>query len=137
MNCLFQTVSKFNENKDMGSNVVFQTATNMTFPNLTVCHTRYFDKARMAGIVLVTCTRFFTLHTLPNILAYGVNDTLASYMTSILDSGYLKQYRSYESSTSIGEMYVMGQNDSEHQLNRILHANNFTLLELFEALAVR
>ena len=54
MNCLFQAVSKFNENKDMGSNVVFQTATNMTFPNLTVCHTRYFDKARMSGKVLVT-----------------------------------------------------------------------------------
>ena len=58
-------------------------------------------------------------------------------MTSILDSGYVNQYLTFASSTSIGEMYVMGQNDSEHQLNRILHANNFTLLELFEALAVR
>ena len=55
MNCPFQTVSKFNENKDMGSNVVFQTATNMTFPNLTVCHTRYFDKARMAGMLCQEC----------------------------------------------------------------------------------
>ena len=71
------------------------------------------------------------------ISAYGVNDTLASYMTSILDSGYVNQYRTYESSTSIGETYIMMQNHSEHQLNRILRVNNFTLLELFEALAVR
>ena len=132
-------MSKFNANKDMGSNVVFQTATNMTFPNLTVCHTRYFDKARMAG--KGTCRycsmRFFPIRTPHSFSAYGINDTLASYMTSILDSGYVNQYRTYESSSSIGEKYVMMQNHSEHQLNRILHVNNFTLLELFEALAVR
>ena len=122
----------------MGSNVVFQTATNMTFPNLTVCHTRYFDKARMAGRVLVvTVVCVSSLLALRTLSAYGINDTLASYMTSILDSGYVNQYRTYESSSSIGEKYVMMQNHSEHQLNRILHVNNFTLLELFEALAVR
>ena len=122
----------------MGSNVVFQTATNMTFPNLTVCHTRYFDKARMAGRVLVVTVVCVSSHlALRTLSAYGINDTLASYMTSILDSGYVNQYRTYESSSSIGEKYVMMQNHSEHQLNRILHVNNFTLLELFEALAVR
>ena len=71
------------------------------------------------------------------VLEYGVNDTLASYMTSILDMGYAKQYHTFKSSLSVGESYLNIQNQSEQGLNRILRENNFTLLELFEAMAIR
>ena len=66
-----------------------------------------------------------------------MNDTLVSYMTSILDMGYAKQYRTFKGSTSVGEMYIGWQNQSEQALNTVLGKNNFTLLELFEAMAIR
>ena len=123
----------------MGSKVEFQTASNMSFPNITVCHTRYFDKARMAGMLCQKCfmnNAMLMLH-IAVVLEYGVNDSLASYMTSILNMGYAKEYETYKSSTSIGEHYIMAQNQSEQALNLVLQENNFTLLELFEAMAIR
>ena len=46
---LNSTVVHFLDEETFGSTVEFQTATNMTFPNITVCHSRYFDTARMEG----------------------------------------------------------------------------------------
>ena len=120
----------------MGSNVEFQTPSNMTFPNITVCHPRYFDKSRMAGRSYV-CVTHNTMLLIDAVLEYGVNDTLVSYMTSILDMGYAKQYATFKNSSSIGDHYQMIQNQSEQELNRILRENNVTLLELFEAMAIR
>lgn len=33
------------------NNIEFVNADNMTYPNLTVCHTRYFDKEAMKGVL--------------------------------------------------------------------------------------
>ena len=67
-----------------------------------------------------------------------MNDTLAAYMTSILDMGYAQQYKTYSGVTGgVGASYQMLQSQSEQDLNRIMTENDFTLLELFEKLAVR
>ena len=68
---------------------------------------------------------------------YGVNDTLAAYMTSVLDIGYSQQFKTMKADPAYGVAYVLQQNQSETELNRVLTESNLDLLELFEALAVR
>ena len=67
-----------------------------------------------------------------------MNDTLAAYMTSILDMGYTQQYKTFSNATGgVGASYQLAQKQSEQDLNRVMAENDLTLLELFEKLAVR
>ena len=69
---------------------------------------------------------------------YGVSDILAEYMTSVLDIGYPQQYKTMtEEDDTYGTEFELEQNRSQTELSQVLTKNNFNLLELFEALAVR
>ena len=68
---------------------------------------------------------------------YGVSDTLAEYMTSVLDIGYPQQYKTMTEDDTYSTAFELEQNHSQTELSQVLTKNNFNLLELFEALAVR
>lgn len=67
-----------------------------------------------------------------------MSDILAEYMTSVLDIGYPQQYKTMtEEDDAFGTEFELEQNRSQTELSQVLTKNNFNLLELFEALAVR
>ena len=68
---------------------------------------------------------------------YGVSDDLADYMTMVLDMGYGQQFITMTEDKVYGNEFALETNQSETELRRVLTENNFDLLELFEALAVR
>ena len=68
---------------------------------------------------------------------YGVDDSLADYMTSVLDIGYPQQFNTMTNDIAYGTDFDLEQKQAETGLRRVLTENNFDLLELFEALAVR
>ena len=68
---------------------------------------------------------------------YGVNDDLADYMTMVLDMGYGQLFITMTEDEVYGNQFALETNRSKTELRKVLTENNFNLLELFQALAVR
>ena len=66
-----------------------------------------------------------------------MSDDLADYMTMVLDMGYGQQFITMTEDKVYGNEFALETNQSVTGLRRVLTENNFDLLELFEALAVR
>ena len=133
------SVLDFKNDSQFSSNIEFDTKRNMTFPNITVCHSRYFDRGRMQGRVkpIVWIVLILPNNSVFPTKEYGVGDDLADYMTMVLDMGYGQQFITMTEDKVYGNEFALETNRSEAELRRVLNENNFDLLELFEALAVR
>ena len=66
-----------------------------------------------------------------------MDDDLADYMTMVLDIGFGQQFKTMTADEVYSNEFALETNQSEAELRRVLTENNFDLLELFEALAVR
>ena len=93
---------------------MWKTAPQLQYPYLTVCHPRYFDKAKLEE--------------------HGINDTLANYMVVTLDPG-MNLMRALAS----GEEYAPAKEEVfglEADLQALLKGQNITLAELFKKVAI-
>ena len=58
------------QNPQVQNNIEFVNVDNITYPNITVCHTRYFDKKIMEGRFYNFCKIIVLMRKLNNSIAY-------------------------------------------------------------------
>ena len=114
---LIQQVVIFVNDDNIKTANVFQTKTQMVYPNITLCHPKYFDNGKLR--------------------AHNISNELANYMTLVMDPSLPSLIEFMLSNlTGTAEIYSRIIATYEPQLDAILELHQMTLLELYKAVAI-
>eukprot|EP00095_Tigriopus_kingsejongensis_P003153 snap_masked-scaffold791_size96783-processed-gene-0.4 protein:Tk03153 transcript:snap_masked-scaffold791_size96783-processed-gene-0.4-mRNA-1 annotation:"histone h2a-like" len=105
-------VVKFTENQQINNDIEWESANRVKYPNITICHPRYFDLRLLAK--------------------YSISESTANYMTMVLGKGgsrtqEKRTYPELEAAMDLGEM----------ELQETMRKYNMNIVELFQEVAVR
>eukprot|EP00094_Tigriopus_californicus_P009876 TCALIF_09523-PA protein Name:"Protein of unknown function" AED:0.25 eAED:0.25 QI:4/0.75/0.2/1/0.75/0.6/5/0/378 len=108
---------EFSSNTKVTNSAEWSTADSMTYPNITVCHPKYFNSDLLR--------------------AYGIDNDLAGYMTFAVNPNAQRYLKFMEDEDNSTQTVTTRLHQQSQQLAAILNSKNLNILDLYHKVAVR
>lgn len=109
---------EFATSEEVNNAIEWKTATEVPYPNITLCHSDFFSSKAMKE--------------------YNVSNSLASYISHSVDPSFPYFYDSLGTRDTPFQAPFLAMMDSlEKEMEDVLQRNNMDILELFHALAIK
>ena len=107
----------FYKSTSVHNDIEWRQADRINYPNITVCHSKYFDSRKLSE--------------------YNVSDTLATYLLLSLDTSISLYYEDMLLKSSFADLYRTTFDTLERELDTLMNRTGKDIVELYELLAFR